>query len=55
MDLRLLRRAWLLDNMCWLNKRYHRWLRAMEEEKRRDRERKELIARQDKDIDLDGE
>lgn len=44
--------------MCLLNKRYHAWRRAMEEEKRRDRERaeaarKRLIEQQDKDINLD--
>ena len=43
--------------MCILSKRYHAWLRAMEEEKRRDREREaarqRLIAQQDKDINLD--
>lgn len=45
--------------MCTVSKRYHRWLRAMEEEKRRDREReaarKRLCELQDKDINLDGE
>ena len=43
--------------MCILSKRYHTWKRAMEEEKRRDRERedarKRLIEQQDKDINLD--
>ena len=45
--------------MCTVSKRYHRWRMAMEEEKRRDRERKAeaarraLIEKQDKDIDLD--
>lgn len=36
------------------NKEYRRFKRAMEEEQRRDRERRELIARQDQDINLDG-
>lgn len=44
--------------MCFLNKKYHRWLRAMEEERRRDREREaarqRLIEHQDRDIFLDG-
>lgn len=54
--MRLLHPKVRLCDMCWfLNRRYHRWLRAMEEEKRRDRERRQLIARQDRDIDLDGE
>lgn len=37
-----------------LSKGHRRFKRAMAEEERRDRERKALIARQDKDIDLDG-
>ena len=45
------------SDMCWLSKRYHTWLRAMEEEKRRDREREEarkrLIEQQDMDVNLD--
>lgn len=39
--------------MCTVSRRYHLWLKAMEEEKRRDRERKALIERQDRDVDLD--
>lgn len=50
------RRRQLSDNMCigLFSKGYRRFKRAMAEEERRDQERKALIARQDKDIGLDG-
>lgn len=40
--------------MCWC-KKYRAWQRALAEEQRRDADRRALIARQDRDINLDQE
>ena len=41
--------------MCIINKRLRLMRRALEEELRRDAERRALIERQNKDVELDGE